>query len=361
MLVLGIDGADYNLIVRLMNEGRLRNFLELKEGGAFGPLRTTPYAHSAPAWTSIYTGVNPGKHGIFDFLDPRTGAPVSALSRREPALWNVLDLYGKRSIVINAPLTYPVDRINGVMISGFPLPEGAEDWVHPPSLKGWLLEMGYLKLLQGIKLEGKRPESDKDTLRRALKEVRTVTSLARHFLREEWDLFFVVFRALDIVQHFFWHLKDVVIITYELFDRLIGALLNVLDDDTALIVISDHGFKRLQYYFYLNEWLRLKGFIRSHPPLVRKVINVGLANLVTTLPPYLFYAGRLLRLYKLSPLLSRKRGRKVQALDVKPGLSGLASLAVGGIKVTAKGGMYRKVRERLRRELREIRALTARR
>ena len=139
VLVIGLDGATFDLIEPWKEE--LPNLAGLMEGGAWGRLRSTVPPVTFPAWTSLATGTNPGRHGIFDFTQRVPGAYrvefVNATFRRQPSVWRHLSKAGRRVGVMGLPAAYPPEAVNGFFISGFdsPVATGIDrSFVHPPKL-----------------------------------------------------------------------------------------------------------------------------------------------------------------------------------------------------------------------------------
>lgn len=120
LMVLGLDGAEWKLIKRWVDQGKLPTFKRLIDNGTYGLLKSTIPISSAPAWTSAFTGVNPAKHNIFEFfISKGYGIRLTnATDRKAKAVWELLSEKGLKVIVINVPMTYPPDRVNGIMISG---------------------------------------------------------------------------------------------------------------------------------------------------------------------------------------------------------------------------------------------------
>ncbi|HYR96869.1 MAG TPA: alkaline phosphatase family protein, partial [Candidatus Binatus sp.] len=141
LLVIGLDGATLDLIGPWAAEGRLPVLAGLLARGAWGRLRSTVPAATFPAWTSLVTGVNPGRHGVLDFTERVPGTYrvrfVNGSHRRVPALWNRLSAAGRRVAVLTVPATYPPEAVNGVMVSGFDSPLATAidgSFVHPRAL-----------------------------------------------------------------------------------------------------------------------------------------------------------------------------------------------------------------------------------
>src|SRR5213593_1079805 len=138
LVVIGLDGATLDLVRPWAEAGRLPVLAGLMAGGAWGRLRSTIPAATFPAWTSLVTGVNPGRHGVLDFTERVPGTYrvrfVNASRRRAPALWSRFDAAGRTSAVLTVPGTYPPEPVRGVMVSGWdsPLATAVDgSFVHP--------------------------------------------------------------------------------------------------------------------------------------------------------------------------------------------------------------------------------------
>ena len=151
----GIDGATWDIMDPMIAAGELPNLAATVENGVHGPLTSTVPPNSSLAWTSFQTGVHPGKHGIFFFREQRPGSylrpVVSWDSVMAPSIWRLASEHGKKVCVITMPLTFPVEPVNGCMISGWMTPHGVTDHIHPKSLAKELDEAvgGVLKEFHG--------------------------------------------------------------------------------------------------------------------------------------------------------------------------------------------------------------------
>ena len=134
VVVIGLDGGTLDLMQPWMDDNSLPTFNKIRKQGVYGYLRsTTPY-YSAPAWVSIVTGCNPGKHGIYDFFRTDCFAKKNLISssyRKKPAIWNLLTNADRKSIVVNVPGTYPPEEINGVMITCLLTPSFESNFTYP--------------------------------------------------------------------------------------------------------------------------------------------------------------------------------------------------------------------------------------
>ncbi|HEM60718.1 MAG TPA: phosphodiesterase, partial [Chloroflexi bacterium] len=148
VLVIGLDGVPLSLIRAWAEEGKLPTFRRLMERGVVGDLRSTIPPTSGPSWSTFMTGKNPGKTGIYDFLYRREGTysfpPVNASRRDGVAIWKLLSDQGRTVGVVNVPMSYPVEKVNGYMISGWMTPYSAQDFSYPQDLWRELRdEIGY--------------------------------------------------------------------------------------------------------------------------------------------------------------------------------------------------------------------------
>lgn len=282
VFVVGLDGATFDLIGPWVKEGLLPNFARCMREGAYGPLESTMPPMTAQAWTSFLTGKNIGKHGLVDFTMRRPGSydlrVVDARIRDGDSLWKVLGEAGKRVIVINVPMTYPPEPVNGILISGMDAPSVESPFTYPASLRDELL-----KAFPSYRIEPKGREFlQKGQYAQFLENLLAVEDtrfeVSRHLLRKHpWDFFMVVFRATDYAQHWFWkHMDpdhpqrapgdeafaDAILRVYRRMDEMLGAYLDELDDDVVFALMSDHGAgPASNTIVYLNTWLRDLGLL----------------------------------------------------------------------------------------------------
>src|ERR1044071_1198032 len=138
LLVIGLDGASFNVLDGLIEKGYLPNLAKLIADGSRADLETTFPPITAVAWSSFMTGKNPGKHGIFEFVmreqNSHRQLAVNATLRQGRAIWDILSEAGERVIVHNFPCTYPPHPLNGLMIADFMTPRGRRDYTYPASL-----------------------------------------------------------------------------------------------------------------------------------------------------------------------------------------------------------------------------------
>ncbi len=280
VVLLGLDGATFSLLDPLLQENRLPFLVRMARSGVRGLLRSTIHPLTPAAWTSCVTGLNPGKHGIYDFRRRRAGAYalelVNARQRAGQPLWSILSRQGRRVGVFNVPMTYPPEPVNGFMVSGMDTPGTESNFVYPPALRTVLLDAvpGY-----AIDLD-ESTESEDVFLERLLAlasaEVSALDMLvARH---PDLDFLMAVFVATDRLYHTFWRYLDpahpdyaseraarVRAIHEQLLcdiDAALGRLYAWAGEDATFMIVSDHGFGSLEKDVYMNRFLLDAGFLR---------------------------------------------------------------------------------------------------
>ncbi|MGB9715793.1 MAG: alkaline phosphatase family protein [Thermodesulfovibrionales bacterium] len=280
VLVIGLDGATFDLIDPWVEEGKLPVLAECIKGGTRSNLLSTPLSNSAQAWSSFITGKNPGKHGIYDFFETREDSYgvrfLNASYRKGKSLWRLISDADKKVGVMNVPMTYPAEAVNGVFLSGLDSPGIDSNFAYPKGLMeeiyknvgGYILEPG----IWGYIRRG-RPDI---ALQKLLEMVKIRTSTARYLMKSrDWDLFMVVYTATDKVQHHFWKYIDptrpeyqsnlpysnAILQVYQEIDKSIQILLeNAVD--ASVIIMSDHGAgPSTRRTMYINRWLNKEGFL----------------------------------------------------------------------------------------------------
>jgi predicted AlkP superfamily phosphohydrolase/phosphomutase len=281
LMILGLDGATLDLIRPWAEAGILPTFQKLMREGSWGPLRSTMPPLTPAAWSSFITGVNPGKHGIFEFYTSREDRGQALLaqstSRHAPSLWQIASQAGKNVIVYNVPVTYPPERVNGVMVSGLMTPPGASDACYPPELQPELEKLvphlGFAR--HGVFKPGHEAEFVAELIDNHQKNFRILRYLMD---RNPWDLLVMVFQHTDTMGHFMWrHMEEkgaglpdsvrevaanAMQACYQDVDAKLGELIKEAGEGTHVFIVSDHGHGRMMYSFATNTWLHKKGYLR---------------------------------------------------------------------------------------------------
>jgi len=274
--VLGLDCAAPEVI---FNDERLTNIRRLMNLGVYGRLESVIPPITVPAWMCMTTSQDPGSLGVYGFRN-RTDYSYSGLgiansgSINEPAIWDQLGRARKKSIIVGVPPNYPPRRINGISIGCFLTPDPTKDeFTHPTSIKAKITELvgEYPVDVKGFRTD------DKEWLKREIFELsRKQWQVVRWLLKEhEWDYFHFVDIGLDRMHHGFWNYFDQQHVQYKpgnryenlipeyyrWLDEQIGSTLELLDNDTIVLVVSDHGAQRLDGGFAVNEWLMREGLL----------------------------------------------------------------------------------------------------
>ncbi len=313
IFIVGLDAATWDLINPWIKEGLLPNLAKLVESGVSGQLQSAIPPLTPPAWTSFMTGQNPGKHGIFHFLESRPGTYAmrysNAGSRRARTLWRMLSDAGHTVGAMNIPFTYPPEQIKGFQISGMDTPNEQSAFIHPPELRAELEE-----LLGKIRLEVRYLGSMSNDERRdqVLAEMEKIdlqwTKAALHLLEKHpAEVMMCTFMSIDTVQHYFWHYmdaahflhdpfgavryRDAIQRVYRRLDDSVGKFLAQLPEETTVLAVSDHGGGPVSdRVVYLNRYLAQLGllfykeeakgfFARARQKVLRTIHNVVRANL----------------------------------------------------------------------------------
>lgn len=285
LLVLGLDGATLRLAEGWMDEGVLPHLAELRRRGRWGVLRSTVPPATLPSWTTFMTGVNPGRHGIFDFTRREPGSYrvrfVNSTFRKAPSVWRLLSDENKRVAVLGMPGTYPPEAINGCMVSGFDAPvttRATRSFIYPRSLADEVMKLGGFTFADFQEFHV-GPGWYRSALSKLLQGVERKRDLALALLeREAWDCFCMVFGETDTVSHHFWHFHDPrsprhdaraavqfgdsIQLVYRAVDAAIGDLMARAGRDCDVLIASDHGFGGAgDRAVYLNRFLANRGWL----------------------------------------------------------------------------------------------------
>ncbi|MDR7512834.1 MAG: alkaline phosphatase family protein, partial [Armatimonadota bacterium] len=276
VFVLGLDSATWTLLRPWTETGMLPALARAMAEGAWGILRSTTPPVTPIAWTSMVTGVRPGRHGILGFTRLREGTydrvVFTSADRRRPAIWNLLDRAGLRSVVVDVPFTFPPEPINGVMVSGMGTPSAAAAFVHPPAWRD-----AILRACGDYPFDLFYHRDPFVFLERARRMVDHRFGLTRFLLRETpWAFAMLVLMAPDRIHHYLWHHFDrahpqhdpaaaarvvpAVRDFYRHVDDALAALRDELGTATDVLVVSDHGSGTLRQSFSLTRWLMREGY-----------------------------------------------------------------------------------------------------
>jgi len=277
VLIVGLDSVSPDLVFEKWRED-LPVLRGLMEQGLYGRLESTVPPITIPAWTSMVTSKNPGRLGFYGMRNRVDRSYermtfANSLLVKEETLWDILSRRGKKVTLVGVPQTYPPKPVNGHMISCFLAPDTNSTYTYPGSLKeeirSWVGE--YL-----IDVDHFRTEEKDRLLSQLYEMVEKRFEVAKHLLTEKsWDFFMMVEMGTDRIHHAFWkyfdpkHAKYVPGSKYEgairdyyrYADRKVGELLSLVDEETTVIVVSDHGAKAMVGGVCVNEWLLQRGYL----------------------------------------------------------------------------------------------------
>jgi predicted AlkP superfamily phosphohydrolase/phosphomutase len=282
LFVIGLDCAPPELIYDAWRE-ELPNFKKLLDGGVYSEMYSSTPAITVPAWSSMTSSKDPGTLGFYGFrnrsdytYDNRYIA--TGLSVKEKRVWDLLGEAGKQSIVVGVPQTYPIKAINGHLISSFLTPSTTNpkiQWTHPTSLRSEIEE-----LLSPEVYDVDVPQFRTDDKGFLLRQIHDMTrkrfKVLRYLLEEKpWDFFMFVEMGVDRIHHGMWAHHDpahrrhdpnspylhAIKEYYQYLDQEVGTLLERMPAETHVMVVSDHGVKKMDGGLCINEWLRREGYL----------------------------------------------------------------------------------------------------
>jgi predicted AlkP superfamily phosphohydrolase/phosphomutase len=296
--VIGIDGATWNVMLPMINSGKLPNISKLMENGTYGNLSSLPISLSPVIWTSIATGKVPDKHGIHGFIEKTPDGyeqiPVTSDMRRVNAIWNILSEFEKKVGIISWWVTRPPEKVNGFMVSDgfqmhrFTYPENLYkeyESKFEPSDSWFAKQIGFYTSYKydpnyKKKYELDSPDYFYQTIMQylhdfALKDYYSMVAFQTLYSKEKPDFFGIYFPSVDVMSHFAWKFMEpksvnenfdvtpkeqqlfgqIIPRTYEKVDQYIGEIVKMLPPDTIIMVVSDHGFEAGRpglFYHWIN-------------------------------------------------------------------------------------------------------------
>lgn len=384
VLVIGIDSLDMNLLSAFEKElpvltGIRRERPEIRLTSVFPP-------DSETAWATIYTGLNPARHGILYFVDPIERAQAlnyeeagsNALPLQGNTFWDIASRHGKKVCILFPHIVYPAWPVNGTMLVRTTRKDTRRFPVQSfPSSLAQSQHLSHLNTLRGY------PQNIIKYVEQGKRLLLGEAELGLRMLKEgEWDLFFIYSSVLDWMSHHFWRYwdkddpsypgdspyKNVIADFYRLHDEIVGRFLEAAPPDTAIIVLSDHGHgRRPTQLLNINELLRQKGL------LVPKIKRRGYHDPYYVLERLKEVSSRIVNKYRLGGNLA------LRLMTLLPGakkmyttplsidwdktvayvsdLSGIKAYSYGGIIVKReglKGAGYEEVRTSIIQEIAKV-------
>ncbi len=277
MLVIGLDCASPKLVFEEFKND-LPNLSKLTDNGLHGKLRSTMPPITVPAWMVMFTGKNPGKLGLYGFRHRKNNSYTdiwiaSPKSIREQKVWDILGDRGRKSCLFAVPPNYPPQALNGCSVGCFLTPSAKSNYTYPLELKQEL-ENNYGPYIPDIDYRSGNRDEIKEQL---FKMLENHMNMIKHLIKEKtWDFFAFVEIGVDRVHHAFWRYYDethhmhesnskykrVIRDYYSRVDHHIGEIIKLIDNNTYILVTSDHGVKAMRGAFCINEWLITEKYLR---------------------------------------------------------------------------------------------------
>jgi predicted AlkP superfamily phosphohydrolase/phosphomutase len=287
VLVVGLDGTPADLIFNELKE-KLPNIGRIIDSGIPAILESCHPPITVPAWMVMMTGKSPGELGVYGWRQRKgfsynEGWLASSQSIKEPKVWDLISAEHKKVCLVGVPPTYPPVKVNGSMISCSLTPKESKAFTYPPELGAKVEELLGGKYLFDVPFR----IHDRGT---ALEKLYEMTGkrfkVINHLLEtEQWDFFMFVEVGFDRLHHMFWKYYDkkhpkyepgnnyenVIPDYYKYVDGLIGKILSVIDDETYVLLVSDHGTGSMKGAFCINEWLIKEGYLvlKDYPGTVK--------------------------------------------------------------------------------------------
>ncbi len=275
--VIGLDCAAPDIIFNKLRD-RLPNLSRMTADGISGKLRSCDPPITIPAWMVMSTGRSPGELGLYGFRSrvPNSYNQIKIPSSKDikfDTVWDILGKRNKRSIIIAVPPSYPPKPIPGLMVTDFLTPDKNKEFTYPPGLKNDILR-DFPDYQFDVKF--RKPEK-KQIIDEIYKMTDTRFRMAEKMLDEKpWDFFFMVEIGIDRIHHAFWRyidegshlyendeeMREKFISYFEMVDSHIGKMLERFDDETVVLVVSDHGAKAMKGAFAINQWLIREGYLK---------------------------------------------------------------------------------------------------
>ncbi len=275
LFIIGLDSTPAEIIFDHKEE--FPNLKKLIDNGIYGNLTSSHPPITIPAWMVMCTSKNPGKLGLYGFRHRKDYSYkdiwiATSQSIKEKTIWDILAEHKKVSCLISIPPSYPPKQINGSLISCFITPDAEKEYTFPTELK-FEIEKKFGPYKFDVKFRTNEKEKLKDeTFQMTEQRFEVIKYLMQN---KYWDFFMFVEIGVDRIQHAFWKYMDkehhlyepnnkfetVIIDYYKFLDEKIGELISYLNHNTSIIVVSDHGAKRMKGAFCINEWLIKEGYL----------------------------------------------------------------------------------------------------
>ncbi|NAT10277.1 hypothetical protein C4E22_01780 [ANME-1 cluster archaeon AG-394-G06] len=309
LLIIGLDGATFRVINPLSDEGKLPTLKKLITNGVHGTLESTFPPVTGPAWPALATGKNPGKTGVFDFLNRissdgfETKAVSSSEIRKAKPYWDYLSHAGIKTGVVNYPCLYPPYKINGIMVSGLGS-DPRDDISYPKEFKQLLIEnCGNYRIVVPWH-DPLYTENPSLFVEHIFDLIEINYKTMQLLLKQDLEVITFVISASDFTQHYMWRYidpthpyyseegaekyKPAFVQIWQRIDKIISLVVKATSQKTNILIVSDHGFGPHRSSFYTNSWLEKEGYLKKRSELIKlRQLQRAVANLIRKISPAL--------------------------------------------------------------------------
>ena len=306
ILIIGLDGATWNIFDEVINKGCMPYTQKLRESGYYSTIKSTLTPISPAAWSTIQTGIKCLKNHIYEFYTfnkVKKTLEIVNSNILEKTLWDQLSNLGKRVGILNVPMTYPPRKVNGTVISGILTPSIDNIFTYPADLKQNILEKipdYQLKYSEDVRY-GNPHYNLKKFIKKRIKNVKDRTKLMLYLFRNyKYDIFMVNFQANDILQHVAWGYMDknnelynnstknyIFKNYYKTLDFCIEVIreefIRTQSGDLLTLILSDHGFENHIKRFYLGDWLYRNGLLKLKRNILLSIFRTKVKELLLKL------------------------------------------------------------------------------
>ncbi len=299
-LVIGLDGVPHSLLTELIDGGEVPHLAAIAASGDLRRADSTQPTVSCAAWTSFVTGVNPGRHGVYGFVDRRPGSYQQYITGtgyvKSPQVWRTLSERDRRVIIMNVPVTAPPPEVNGLLVSGFLAPslDGA---TYPADLQQRLERHGYR-----IDIDPWKARESLDLLFEDLyATLDGRVAAAKDLLKNErWSYAMVHIMGTDRINHFVWgkwadrdeEFAPRFVDYYRRVDSAVGEITEAAGDDAELLILSDHGFTKTLHEINIDAWLRERGYLNVPVAEDANIRDVSESTRVFSMTPGRIYINQ---------------------------------------------------------------------
>jgi len=282
LLIIGLDGATLDIIEK--NLDKLPNFKKILKKSSYGKMKSTIPPLTIPAWPIMFSGKNPGEYGAYEFRRLKRkqydfGYANSNLWN-DDMLWQLVSRENKKCVILNVPGTYPAHKLNGFMRTG--MMSINEKKMYYPTDFEYEINKLYTRFGERKNLESfvGSEQKKKESMKNFNIDLKVTLELLKS---KDWDLFITVFRLPDVFIHY-GSSNEELVSAYEYVDEKLEGILNLAEkEDYNVLIVSDHGSKKVDYFFYINNWLKKKGYLTvkesklesAKQLIIQKLINSG--------------------------------------------------------------------------------------